>query len=300
VAAPGPGAPAGSAVEVSLTGPVAAGVAWEAALEVRGRLIGGVAGRWVLAADRRRVFFVPAAELPYRSRFEVRVNGTLLVAPGQAPARDETYGFMTGDPPDADVQPVLKNLAVRLDAYDPATGRMGDLRLVGLKGKPFLEFGAVVKDFEGRDKALPDFAFLTVDPAATLMAPIDGVVAQIHHRADGHLALWMRPSRGSDWLVYLDHVKDILVAPGQQITAGQPVCKSHDGFFELNVMYDRGSASRAYAPFVHFDPALSAAAQARIWELMDKAEELTGNPDLYDQEAMRPFFAGCRVRDMEP
>jgi hypothetical protein len=262
-----------------------------------------VPGTWALDDARRRLFFLAARPLLYRSRYGVVIPAALLdgrgAGKGSGTARDETLTLFTGDPPDANVTPRLENLAVRLAPYDPVTRRMGDLLLDQLDRKPFLEFGAVVRGFQGENKVLPEFTFTRVDPSAVLVSPIDGVVTSIDDQGDGDVELWLRPSRNSDWLVYLDHVKDVMVRVGDPVTAGQPLCKTA-GAFELNVMYDRTGAEKVVAPFVHFDPALSDAYQGLIWAVMEKAEELSGQGDWYDEAAMRGLCAGCRALELKP
>lgn len=84
---------------------------------------------------------------------------------------------------DADREPpVLKNLIVAIDDYDPATQTAGDFIFQSNYNKMFLEFGAVAEGPDG-PKILPTFEYI-LDENARVLAPSDGIITRLDFRED--------------------------------------------------------------------------------------------------------------------
>ena len=193
--------------------------------------------------------------------------------------------------------PVLENLGVAFAPYDPATGRAGAFRFDPSLEKVFLEFGAVVRDPQGRSKVLPTFEYI-VAPDVAVLAVADGIVTGVRFQPEtDDVEIWIRRTSTSPILVVQDHIRDPTVRVGDRVEAGQRLGRPGpwgEGFGRTEIMVV--DEERAYAPFAFFLPSASKAYQKRVSRLMREWEAFKGDPTLYDEARMSRFYAGCLAR----
>lgn len=191
--------------------------------------------------------------------------------------------------------PVLKNLLVNFDAWDPITDSAGDFKFLASEEKVFLEFGAVVMTPDG-PKTLPTFEY-RLPPDTTVVSPIDGTVESIRFQADTEdYEIHLMSSPTSPFLVVVDHVTELLVSEGDAVAAGQSLGKV--GPFSLTLgrtelIVVNFIEEFAYCPFELFDPDLVLEFQQKVADLMDDWESFKGDAAIYDQAAM--VAPGCLV-----
>ncbi len=205
--------------------------------------------------------------------------------------------------------PVLENFQLRVGAYDPATGRAGDLVFsrdglqpqLGLDSV-FLEFGHHVSGQETKD--LPHFTFYA--PLGTeVIAPANGVVVFIDDKAgENDKSLTLAPSRNSHWGINLDHIMNLTVAVGDTVHAGEVLGTVGTpnggvpgwGANELSVKEgeDQDPGAQFVCPWAVWDKATVASAQATITRLMNDWETWYGDPTVYDQAAQ--VSPGCDMQ----
>ena len=191
-------------------------------------------------------------------------------------------------------QPILKNLIINFAPYDTQTGKAGDFIFAASRNKVFDEFGATVPGENGETKVLPTFEY-KVDPHTQIFSPMDGIVSQIDYQETTQdFSIVLVPEIGSDWLVNIDHVTDVAIAVGDQVTAGQPIGKpgGWDATFgrtELMVVQDH----TYICPFSVFDTELKNAYEAKVTQLMDDWEAFKEDTTIYDQAAM--VVPGCNA-----
>jgi hypothetical protein len=186
--------------------------------------------------------------------------------------------------------PVLQNLVVEIGIQggNPA----GDFT-TSATSKNFLEFGAVVTDGGGEPKVLPTFEY-RVSESADVVSPMNGVITRItYQQSSDDYAIWIRPRRGSRWLVEIDHVRNLQVEEDDQVIAGQVLGVPGSwggGLGRVELMVNNGNTH--VCPFNVFDPGLIDAYRDRVTALMDalEAANTTGTP-FYDQDAM--LEPGC-------
>jgi hypothetical protein len=189
--------------------------------------------------------------------------------------------------------PVIKNLVVNFDHWDPITNRAGDFIFLAPEDKVFLEFGLVVVGPEG-PKTLPTFEY-RVAPDTVAVSPIDGTVESIFFQSEtSDYEIHLTSSPTSPFLVGVDHVTDLLVAEGDVVTAGQTLGKVGPfsltlGRTELQVFNFIEETNSC--PFELFDPALAPAFKQKVTDLMADWETFKGDASIYDQAAQ--FAPGC-------
>lgn len=73
---------------------------------------------------------------------------------------------------------------------------------------------------------------IEVKPGAILKSPIDGVVIAVNKAVNGYSTDWsisIRPTVNSRYIFLYDHVDNVTVAAGDQVTAGQPLAEKVAG-----------------------------------------------------------------------
>lgn len=195
--------------------------------------------------------------------------------------------------------PVLKNLLVNFDAWDPVTDIAGDFNFLASEEKMFLEFGAIVNTPDG-PATLPTLEYrLPLD--TVVVSPIDGTVESIRFQDDTNdYEIHLVSSPTSPFLVVVDHLTDLLVAEGDTVAAGQSLGKVGPfsltlGRTELQVVNFIEEIN--YCPFELFDPALVLAFQQKVAGLMADWETFKGDVSIYDQAAM--VAPGCVVATLQ-
>jgi len=121
-----------------------------------------------------------------------------------------------------DIPPVIKNLAVRFEPYDPATGRAGDFifKDQGTLNKLFWEFGATFGKGTQYEHIMPTFEYDT-DPNASVAAIADGIVRSVAFQAEANDYEIFISVKDSMWAVDYDHITNPVVKIGDMVTAGK-------------------------------------------------------------------------------
>ncbi|MHC1591107.1 MAG: hypothetical protein ACXQS8_03405 [Candidatus Helarchaeales archaeon] len=191
------------------------------------------------------------------------------------------------------VPPVLKNLVVEFDNYDPSTERAGAFIFNTTEDKVFLEFGAQVSDGHGGTKILPTFEYI-VDPNSTVYSPINGFISEMVYQENTQdYEIRIKTTILSWWTITIDHVKNPKVTLFSPVLAGTILGNPGSwsgglGRVELSVDYGQGNH---LAPFLAFDPALRTTYENKVWQLMSDWETVKANSSIYDEAAM--LYAGC-------
>ncbi|MGK7395713.1 MAG: hypothetical protein ACNS62_14130 [Candidatus Cyclobacteriaceae bacterium M3_2C_046] len=186
--------------------------------------------------------------------------------------------------------PLLKNLIVTFDNYDPDTQTAGDFIFQSNYNKMFLEFGALAQGPDG-PKILPTFEYI-LDENALVLAPCDGLITRLDFRYDSQdYSMIIKNQKNSIWFVNVDHIKNITVQEGDRLAAGEVIGNPGNwnnapglGRVELSVINDE--ERRNYCPFSFFDPALKSAYEAKVLQLMTDWETFKNDFTIYDQENM--------------
>lgn len=196
--------------------------------------------------------------------------------------------------PEDPTPPVLKNLGVSFGPWDNDTNRAGDFIFLESENKVFLEFGAEVIGEGMVPKILSTFEY-RIAPETNITAISNGIVVEIRfqdYTQDNEILL--KPFKNSEWLIGLDHVKNLTISEGDTVEAGEIIGKPGTwsetlGRFEIMIYHI--PSGKAYAPFKYFDSELSDEFQDKVWQFMADWEEFKNDTTIYDQDAM--IYAGC-------
>jgi murein DD-endopeptidase MepM/ murein hydrolase activator NlpD len=134
------------------------------------------------------------------------------------------------------------------------------------------------------------------------LAPCDGTIKIIERQEQsGDYSVVIEPKVnpififGNDWVIDLDHVKDIKVKKGDKVTAGQVIGKpgSDQGaswMFELDLV--KRSDCNHYAPGKFFDSSVNTVIKEKLIPIMEGLEgDIGGRAVVYDYAAM--LYPGC-------
>ncbi|HLU69372.1 MAG TPA: M23 family metallopeptidase [Fibrobacteria bacterium] len=225
-----------------------------------------------------------------RSGILVAFSSLLLAACVQDPGRDSRHEGGFRPPVDLPAPDVL-GLVVEFGRFDSATGRAGAFRLdatTRYADKVFLEFNAVVNGPDG-PKRLPTFEY-RVDKDAVVRAPASGYVIHFEHQPetdDYEIGIARSLEDGRHGMVMVDHVRDIAVAKGDSVAAGQVIGKAGTWGGELGrveLMVVEGDS--AYCPLARMPDSLKEIHRASIRDLMADWETFKEDPAVYDEDAM--------------
>lgn len=211
-----------------------------------------------------------------------------VVVSNGAPAQEKAA---EGDKP-----PVLKNLGINFGPWDKTTNRAGAFLFAPAEGKLFLEYGAEVGSAEGGTKILPTFEYRTAADAEVIAA-MDGIVTNVaYQERTQDYAVHIQPSQNSQWTLEHDHVRDLKIAKGNVVKAGDTLGKVGTlggSLGRTEIMLWHASAARplTYCPFKYFDPQLASAYQQKVSQHIKDWEEFKGNPNLYSEE--KHILPGC-------
>ncbi len=187
--------------------------------------------------------------------------------------------------------PEVLDLVVEFGKFDSVTGRAGAFRLdatTRYADKVFLEFNAVVNGPDG-PKRLPTFEY-RVDKDALVRAPASGYIIHFEHQPetdDYEIGIARSLEDGRHGMVMVDHVRDITLAKGDSVTAGQVIGKAGTWGGELGrveLMVVEGDS--AYCPLARMPDSLKEAHRSKIRDLMADWEAFKDDPTIYDEDAM--------------
>lgn len=191
--------------------------------------------------------------------------------------------------------PVLKNLIIDIEPYNSGTGMAGGFNFTDSynEEKVFLEFGAEVDDGAGGTKILPTFEYRT-DPDAQVYSPVKGEITMLDFQDDTQdYELSIGQSSFDTVGVWIDHVKNIQVAEGDSVKAGDLLGTAGNwsatvGRVELMLTNTVGYP----CPFNYFDEDLKTEYENKITQLMNDWETFKYDDTIYDEDSMT-YAAGC-------
>ena len=174
--------------------------------------------------------------------------------------------------------PVLKNLGVNFDRWDPVTNRAGDfLFMQGTFDEHILvPFGYLVENENGA-KRLPEITYIL--PVGTpVVSPIDGIVFNINVIGwSQDYAVHLKTSRDEEWMVSFEHLINLNVAMGDRINAGQIIGEAAPwnggtGFAEL-VVWKGGREILKRCPFDALEESIKPVYAEKISNLVSDWEK---------------------------
>lgn len=189
--------------------------------------------------------------------------------------------------------PVLYNIGINIDKYDPRTNKAGDFIFQDTnedyQHKIFLEFMVELGGPGGKKSSLPSFNYvLPLD--TVLFSPVHGTVDLVHFQKDRNdYEIGIIPDGASDWRLYFDHVVNIKVAKGDKLKPNDPIGTATPweaipgkGFVELQVEKAERDRPRASCPVLLLDASVRASIEAKIIQFAKDWEEFLGR-DVYDE-----------------
>lgn len=200
--------------------------------------------------------------------------------------------LMIGSCNATDTPPVLKNFLVEFgtwDKTDPAT--VGSFLYDSNEPDNLLILMGSVED-----DLCPEITFFTAADAP-VYSPIDGVVTRVAQKDNepaGDMSIAIKTEKSSIYFVEADHVKDLTVSEGDQVSAGDVIGKaaywsSTLGVVELHVHDDAEDINLCPGDFL--DPAIAKEIEASINQLIADVEELKSDTSIYDEDQLRGI--GC-------
>ncbi len=205
--------------------------------------------------------------------------------------------------------PKIKNLPIKIEKYDAATGKAGDIKFTkwasmktgGLEAV-FLEYGNKIEANSARESRL--------NPQPTFVAPlgtkvhsiVDGTVYDVPKLYSGDYSIMVQ---GNDQSVIFEteHVINPLVKKGDKVTAGQVIAEVSDydsrnldglGLVEMGVLLPGNPPSHA-CTFEYLDESVKDEILAKISQLQKDWETFMGDSKVYN-EASQPI-PGCDTLD---
>jgi len=196
--------------------------------------------------------------------------------------------------------PVLKNLGVNFDRWDPVTNRAGDfLFMQGTFDEHILvPFGYLVENENGA-KRLPEITYIL--PVGTpVVSPIDGIVFNINVIGwSQDYAVHLKTSRDEEWMVSFEHLINLNVAMGDRINAGQIIGEAAPwnggtGFAEL-VVWKGGREILKRCPFDALEESIKPVYAEKISNLVSDWEKFKGK-NIYQEEKWT--LPGCLLLEI--
>jgi biotin carboxyl carrier protein len=202
----------------------------------------------------------------------------------------------------------IKSLPIDIDDYDPATGRAGDIEFPkeplqkGAIDLIFFDYGYVIDgsvNAQGVDKTNPQPTF-RVAAGTKVRALIDGEVVAVVDLYSHDKSVHMR-GKGSDLIFETEHVKNVTVKVGDQVTAGTVIAEASDydsskinglSFIEIGVLKG-GGAPTHLCTFDFLDDSIKDVTLKKITKLKKDWEDFRGDQTLYGDEQAIP---GCVTR----
>ena len=245
-------------------------------------------------------------DIPVKPLVEDTVNITILqqenIIQQNTTEQQETITQVTNDPNKPPL--LLKSIGINLDAYDPATGRAGDLVFTKDKlqfGILFTEYGFIIPasmSATGQNKRNPQPTFIL--PMGTKVRSIvDGVVVGVPVLYSGDYSIQVASDTNSQWRYETEHVINPLVKPGDIVKAGQIIAEVSPHSKENNAGYGLveigllkgGNSPQHICPFAYLDPSVKNEIQNKLLALYKSWEEYHGDINLHDEIAQK--VPGC-------
>lgn len=199
----------------------------------------------------------------------------------------------------------IVNLGVKIEKYDPQTGKAGDIIFNSKDKKPFLEFGPdVLTDRNGNLKDNPAFEY-HIDPDAEVMAIADGLVVYYKYQEDKDDYEIGVIEPNETFTVFYDHIANpTLKGLGDNVVAGDILGNPGPwnpsmGRFEIQInTYPRPGGELSNCPFMFFHPDLVEDYQKKVINLMQDWESFKGSSSQYLEE--NHVFPGCISENVIP
>lgn len=183
--------------------------------------------------------------------------------------------------------PVLFNVGVELDAYDPLTGTAGALVLDTGLSSIFSEFGPEIPSF--------DWSYV-LSTGAEVVSPLSGTVSSLaFDDTDQTYTIRIRPKSDSVWSVIISHVALPIVADDDPVAAGDPLGVAGPGaplgYSQLTLRIDDTKKDNSWCPLALFDQATLLTVSSNLGAALAQFEALKSDPNIYDESAWA--LPGC-------
>jgi len=195
--------------------------------------------------------------------------------------------------------PVLENLGVDFDRYNPDNGMAGAFNFVktaAIESNVMMVFGSVLSGTQLN----PTFEYL-VDEDVDIYSLVDGVVESIGYSEEHEdYTIAIVPTGASGWVIFHDHVTNVTVAEGETVTAGYEIGNPgnwHGDLGRTEIQVYKNSDGLSYCPFTVFDTDTSTTFQNKVTDLMNDWETYMDDTSIYNQEAMT--YPGCLYNSVD-
>lgn len=203
--------------------------------------------------------------------------------------------------PEPDIPPVTYNLGINFDDF-----AFTNSDLSHYNNKVFLENGDVLTGPDGKEM-LPHPMYV-LPPGTEILSVVNGVVADIkYQKMHDDYSLVIHPENSS-WTIDHDHVTNIKVEKGDQVTAGQVIAESPKavgmlgqynlGFTEImivNLSDSRGNNPTACL-YNLLDDSVKQKMHAKIYKFVADWEEFKGDESIYNEESWQS--PGCIINEI--
>ena len=192
----------------------------------------------------------------------------------------------------------IQNLGVNFMPWDTQSSVVGDFRFTPHFSKLFSEFGDLAKTPEGNYKELPHFSYI-VQKDATIKAIAEGEVVSVYFQLVGDYDLAIQSENDPKWIVYYDHISEVLVEEGDHVYPGMPLGKPKfvlDSLGFIEIMINNTEDKHSYCPFEVFNPATSVDFQQQVIRLIKDWEHYKNDTSIYNEESF--IISGCRKKSI--
>lgn len=183
--------------------------------------------------------------------------------------------------------PVLFNLGVELDAYDPGSQTAGAFVLDTALASIFTEFGPET----------PSFGWSYVlSTGAAIVSPLSGKVSSLtFDDVSQTYDVRIRPKSDSVWTITLGNVALPVVADGDSLAAGDALGEAGGGaplgYGMATLRVDDTDKDKSWCPFAVFDTATLLTVSSQLGATLVQFEALKNDTAIYDEAAW--FMPGC-------
>lgn len=172
----------------------------------------------------------------------------------------------------------------------------------------FIEFGIA----RGEYLPMGDFVY-HLDPDANIYATVNGTIANIGYNthSDDYGIMIFATDYGSEYLIGIDHVLNVTVSEGDNVTAGDIIAKPgylaemrtewnndpmHDGQYYGLTEFSIVRYNHNICPATFFSDELLSSFNQSILQLISEWEEFIGDPNVHNESAfLRP---GCLIEEL--